>query len=761
MFRPNAEQGTGNPLPFEPVSAKGRGETFVTSAGVCAALTLTLDARLHDVQTSLRQFAARCAEHIAVLLNDAGAGFDDPQQGFSRLRPADIAVLVRTGKEATAVRRELRRRNVASVYLSDKDSVFDSTEARDLLHWLRAVAAPQDVRLARAALATRTVGLSIEELAVLAADDEAFDARGEQLRQLHATWRGQGVLTMLRQTLHLLDLPGRWLAVAPGSNVDSHADSHGDSHVDGERRLTNFLHLAELLQAASTQLDGEQALIRWLASQIEADSPTGDEQIVRLESDADLVKVVTIHKAKGLEYPLVFLPFACSFRGVDKARTPFVSLADEDGSRSLHLHPSADQLGAADKTRHREDLRLLYVALTRARHALWVGVAALKVGNSNACTTYRSAMGYLLCGSEKMHEDGLTARIAAVVEPCADILLIAAAAAERVGRTLLQVRGVPSVLRDPAVYAAQFERRWSIGSFSAMVRALAPGQSASGVAAARDDEVLDLADAQMPPSRAPGVLVTPGEATPVVPDSQPWHGFPRGALPGNFMHDQLEWLAGEGFAIEESPELQQQLLRRCERDGWGHRAPDVLAWLVQITRTPLPPVGAALNALRNPLPEMEFWFPSDGFVSSQADALCRTHLLGGRERPTLPERELQGMLMGFADLVFEHDGRYWVLDYKSNYLGPGDADYTAENIEAAMAEHRYDLQAALYLLALHRLLQARLGDGYDPAVQLGGAVYYFMRGLQGPTSGCYVVPADPELLAALDRLLRSPEETFT
>ena len=108
---------------------------------------------------------------------------------------------------------------------------------------------------------------------------------------------------------------------------------------------------------------------------------------------------------------------------------------------------------------------------------------------------------------------------------------------------------------------------------------------------------------------------------------------------------------------------------------------------------------------------------------------------GGRERPTLPERELQGMLMGFADLVFEHDGRYWVLDYKSNYLGPGDADYTPENIEAAMAEHRYDLQAALYLLALHRLLQARLGDGYDPTVQLGGAVYYFLRGLQGQGGG--------------------------
>ncbi len=757
-----------NPLPFEAVDAKGRPERLVYAGGAMPAMSLNLDARLLDGQTSGRQFAARCAEQIVTLLNDGQAGFEHPTQGFTRLRPADIAVLVRTGREAAAVRRELRRRQVASVYLSDKDSVFDSQEARDVLRWLKAVAAPLDVRLARAALATRTVGLTIAELARLASDDEAFDARSEQLRQLHGIWASQGVLTMLRQTLHLLDLPARWLGAAEAGNGE-HVGTHPGPAPDGERRLTNFLHLAELLQTASAQLDGEQALIRWLASQMGNRSSQGDEQIVRLESDADLVKVVTVHKSKGLEYPLVFLPFACSFRAVTKSRARFVSLADGAGQRHLFLQPSDAQIAAADRERQREDLRLLYVALTRARHALWVGLAALKVGNSTDCTANRSAVGYLLCGAAPVSQDDLMATIEAAVSPCADIVLLPTDNAARLACTPLQSRGAPSPLRALLPYVASFDRRWAIGSFTALVRTLAPANLLSwSVAAVRDDEVID-APFCAPFSAAPAVLVDrstwqlsvpgqsapPGEATPDL--SQPWHQFPRGAMPGNFLHDQLEWLASEGFELDD-PKLQQQLLRRCERQGWGARAPAVLAWMQQLLKTPLPPVGAALGQLGGVLPEMEFWFPSDGLVSAEVDALCRTHLLNGAERPALPERELHGMLMGFADLVFEHGGRYWVLDYKSNHLGDHDAAYTTEALQTAMATHRYDVQAALYLLALHRLLRARLGVAYVPTQHLGGAAYLFLRGIQGPAHGCYHVPPPMALLDALDALLGQPNQ---
>ena len=522
-----------------------------------------------------------------------------------------------------------------------------------------------------------------------------------------------------------------------------------------------MLHLAELLQAASAQLDGEQALIRWLASQVDGSASAGDEQIVRLESDADLVKVITVHKAKGLEYPLVFLPFASGFRAVSKARAPYVNVADGGGHRTLHLQPSSAQIDAADRDRQREDLRLLYVALTRARHALWVGVAALRVGQGKECTFHRSALGYVLGGVGVTEPEALAGRIRTALGSCPDIVLGLAEAT--VPRTRLRARGVPAPLRALAPYAASFERRWAIGSFSALVRALpAPGLWASGAAAVRDDEVTGLGDVGASGPEAviasAATAVAASAASSVIATSQAWHRFPRGPMPGNFLHDQLEWLAGEGFDLDASTELQQQLLRRCERQGWGARGPDVVAWLAQVVKTRLPPVGAALADLSMPLPEMEFWFPSAGLQAGEVDALCRQHLLTGRDRPALPERELRGMLMGFADLVFEHAGRFWVLDYKSNHLGTADADYTADALEAAMAQHRYDVQAALYQLALHRLLRARLGAGYDPTRQLGGAVYFFLRGIRGPVSGCHHVSTPVVMLDALDALLQGAGE---
>ena len=771
MFRAEvSEAEADNPLPFVPVAARGRGESFVTSGGPTSALTLVLDDDLQDAESHMALFAQRCAERIAALLNDAGAGFNDPAQGFVRLRPADIAVLVRTGREAAAVRQALRQRRVASVYLSDKDSVFASAEARDLLRLLQAVASPLDARLTRAALATGTLGLPLAELAWLAADDEAFDQRSEQFRQWHAVWQGQGVLAMLRQALHGLGLPGRWLA-ATGAAADAAPRDAGEA--DGERRLTNLLHLAELLQAASTRLDGEQALIRWLAAQVQdGGAGSGDEQIVRLESDADLVQVVTVHKSKGLEYPLVFLPFACSFRAVRKGRTRQVHLADAEGRRTLHLQLSDELIAAADQDRLREDLRLLYVALTRARHAIWLGVAALSFGRGKDCTFHRSALGYVLGGGAPTDAAGVATQVEALEHADAGIVV---ERAQVPGHTRLQARAEALPLRQATAYTAAFERDWSIGSFTALLRAV-PGPVSAAVA--RDDEVaappdpgLDVAAVLEAQVGLAAMAEVPGAANGGDADASgrgrtaarsdadtPWHVFPRGAVPGNFLHDQLEWLAGEGFARVDTPDVRQQLLRRCEQGGWGTQAGAVQVWLKTVVDTPLAGVGAPLAAIGTLLPEMEFWLPSGGLLARRVDALCRVHLLGGIARPVLPERELHGMLMGFADLVFEHGGRWWVLDYKSNALWPGDAYYTPQALQAAMADHRYDVQAALYLLALHRLLRARLGADYDPARQLGGAVYFFIRGIRGPARGCHLVPPSLALLAALETLFDADAE---
>jgi exodeoxyribonuclease V beta subunit len=225
-------------------------------------------------------------------------------------------------------------------------------------------------------------------------------------------------------------------------------------------------------------------------------------------------------------------------------------------------------------------------------------------------------------------------------------------------------------------------------------------------------------------------------------------------VPGNFLHEQLEWMGQEGFDLVEHDSFAARLERRVERAGWGHRMDDTLAWLRVVAGTPLPWLDAPLSQIASVLPEMEFWFPSERLSTGALDRLCCRHLLDGMARPALPERQLHGMLKGFTDLVFEHQGRFWVLDYKSNALGAGDGAYHKQALAGAMAEHRYDIQGALYMLALHRLLQSRLGEQYAPSLHLGGAIFLFLRGIANPhTHGCYLLAPAPELLDGLDQLL--------
>jgi exodeoxyribonuclease V beta subunit len=709
----------GPALPFTRVDAQGRRERFVSATGPRPALTFAHETDTLAKSEAERRLAERCAEDIVVSLADPRTGFDDPVDGFRRLAPADITVLVRTRHEAAIVRRALRARRVPSVFLSDQDSVLASDEASDLLHWLRAVAEPQDQRLVRTALATTLIGMPLCDLVRVDGDDTAFDRRLDDLKALHLEWRRQGVLPMLRRTLHLFDLPARWMR-----------------ETDGERKLTNVLHLAELLQAASAKLDGEQAVIRWLAERI--DTGKGDDtQIVRLESDEDLVRVVTVHAAKGLEYPVVYLPFVCGVREQKAKAGEVDARMDDTGRYTIAFEISDETRQRIDLERQQEEVRLLYVALTRAQHALWLGVAPLTIGRSPKCRFTDSAFGYLVAGIDDVNAEDIAPRLHAVFGGLAGVAFVAGNA-EPVPRTLLPSPTTAPALRDAPFYAASFERDWTIGSFSAFVRDLAR---------------VPMGAAMVDPAVEEEVASGPLDEEPAPPSSAPRHRFPRGALPGNFLHDLLEWLAAQRFALTTQASVREQLLRRCERQGWGHRANDVAVWMGEVVSTSLPPIGTALQDLRLMLPEMEFWLPSEGVAAQRIDRLCRHHLLAGRERPALPERALRGMLMGFADLVFEVDGRYWVLDYKSNALGADDAAYTRDALARSMADHRYDVQAAIYLLALHRLLRQRLGDGYDPARHLGGALYLFIRGIAGPEAGCHVVEAEVEWLDALDRAL--------
>ncbi|WP_019933938.1 MULTISPECIES: exodeoxyribonuclease V subunit beta [Oceanimonas] len=701
LFRENGQ----NPLPFMPVKARGRSEQWQCDDNPWPALVLwqldNEDDKPFSGGAYVNDMAARCASHMTHLLNLGGegrAGFAG-EDGFTPVRPSDMAVLVRSFREAQAIRRALAERGVRSVYLSDKDSVFASPEAGDVLHWLQACAAPEQDGKLRAALATASLGLSLAELERLNQDERHWEARVMQFRDYRRLWQRQGVLPMVHRLLHDFELPARLL-----------------QDTEGERRLTNLLHLAELMQQAAATLDGEQALIRHLAECINGEREAADEQVLRLESDAALVRVVTIHKSKGLEYPLVFLPFICSFRE-SGARGSAVQL-HENGRKRLVLSPTDEQKARAERERLGEDLRLLYVALTRARHACWLGLADIGVGNSKHSRLHDSAIGRLLGGGAT-----LAGNLSQWLQPLesADTALCAAPEANK---TLLQACDddvAEPVWAEPGRPAAE---HWWIASYSALLSRNDAGRR------------FDDASPERPEAEKSGDDDTERPFVPLRPGETPGlHRFPRGPAAGTFLHGLLELALNEGLAARPE-ELATQLARRCQLRGMTEWTTPLTDWLLGLMSTPLFAGGPALQQLEQCQPELEFWLEVSHVHIPALDGLIRQHVLPERERPELAPGRLNGMLKGFIDLVFEHEGRYYVVDYKSNWLGSDDGDYTRAAMENQVIRHRYDLQAVLYVLALHRQLLLRLPD-YDYDTHMGGALYAFVR---SPGAGWFERP---------------------
>ncbi|PWE42529.1 exodeoxyribonuclease V subunit beta [Pseudomonas prosekii] len=731
LFR---EDSGENPVPFLPVQSQGRKEVLHIDGQNVAALNiwhLVADQPLSGV-VYRQQLAAACASEITALLNGGQqglAGFTQDGKAFRGLLPADIAILVRDGKEAQAVRGELSARGVRSVYLSDKDSVFAAQEAHDLLTWLKACAEPDAERPLRAALASITLNLSLAELEQLNQDELAWEARVMQFRRYRETWRKQGVLPMLRRLLHDFQLPQALI-----------------TRSDGERVLTNLLHLSELLQQAAAELDGEQALIRHLSEHLALSGQAGEEQILRLESDEQLVKVVTIHKSKGLEYPLVFLPFICSAKPVDGSRLP-LHYHDAAGKAQVTLKPTAELIALADDERLAEDLRLLYVALTRAQHACWLGVTDLKRGNNNSSVLHLSALGYLLGGGAALAESaGLTRWLEDLQQDCP--ALSYSEMPEATSELYHPPRNEATLLA-PLIPKRKASENWWIASYSAL--RIGDSMSVGSDEAPENPQAQKLFDDERLDPEAPREVATGGADI---------HRFPRGPNPGTFLHGLLEWAGDEGFNA--SPKAVEDAVgRRCNRRGWEGWIVTLSDWLQHLLRSPLhigggePPV--VFEQLSQYRVEMEFWFASHTVDVLKLDELVRQHTHNGVARVAAEPVLLNGMFKGFIDLTFEHAGRYYVADYKSNWLGVDDAAYTEQAMEQSILDNRYDLQYVLYLLALHRQLKARLPD-YDYDRHIGGALYLFLRGTRAASQGVYFARPPRELIERLDRLFQGKAE---
>ncbi len=671
----------------------------------------------HSAPDSRALATDACVAAIHAVLSDARAG--RATIDGRPVQPGDIAVLVRKHHEATRIREALAKIGIPAV-AAGKQSLFATDEAHELHALLQALRHGGDAGRLRAALSTVLVGEDARRIA-------ALDAGGQALQQWHLAalrwrerWRQGGPLGLVgdlcaRQATRLLGL------------------------ADGERRLTNYLQLAEQLQEAQRGAPGLHGLVDWLERAIAEASADDDAQLLRLESDARRVQVVTLHKSKGLEYPLVFLPYV----GIGgKAPEPGRRVVVHDGDgRVLHWKLQAATSGwdvAAERwkaAQRAEDARLLYVGLTRARDALWLATGEFYNHMQSPLWPMVADPAALRARApQAIAVDGRTPAAALPWLPQED------------------EGEVPPARTATRALASD----WWVYSFTQLANADAGGDTSSAAtqpAAGGRDEPAGATEAEAP-----------------VDD-----GFdPRfaGSRFGVVLHEVFEnadfaawrhWRSGDDAPAGEGERIAEALGRggytATERDD----GIALLTGLAGRTLTVPLPEGIRLADLppQQRRAEIEFQFALSPTRTGRLLALLHGHGLLRTRHGFGGRRQLEGLMTGLVDLTYLHDDRWYVLDYKSNRL----SGYGPAQMDEAMEHSEYPLQALIYTVALHRWLRFRLGDRYDYARDFGGVRYLFCRGIDPADSAAPGVRAwtfAPGLVHAVDALFAGqaqPTET--
>ncbi|MDP2227292.1 MAG: exodeoxyribonuclease V subunit beta [Moraxellaceae bacterium] len=694
------------------------------------------------------------------------------------LRPGDIAVLVPKHKDGRAVTEALAAAGVPAVIRS-QDSVFATTEARDMLAVLEAVAMPGREGRVKAAFLSPLMGGTVEALQAAQESDADWSALIGQLLDARECWHQQGFMPMWEGWLTTFAVYERVLGAA-----------------FGERRLTNLRHLATLLQQQADVDPVPERQLDWLREQVRNAESTEATQL-RLESDAERVQVLTIHVSKGLEYPVVFCPFLWDGSLLHKSdadraeyRAGDKTLLDIGTEKFAHAQTRMATERLAEK------LRVLYVALTRAKYRCyglwgrvkdsetapfsWLLLGGNTEGDPDADTLSRAiktaGQADYVAALEKMQR--------AVPEGFAFELL--SSDIPPLTMTATALPDAPPVVPD---FTRHLARRWRVSSFTGLSEraherhaqsespdhdaptSTEPSPLAEVVVSGMAVNDIAVNDMGVSGTAVSDLLNVPGFSADLLTASAPvlseetaetlidpasLHAFPRGARAGVFWHAVLEDCVGSDAVLPRAEWPQAVADRLQEHALPPEWLPLVVESLPRLLDTPLDAEGARLGHLDSARAEMEFLYPVQQLRPERFLRLPDVPPLYREALQALDFPVLQGFLKGFIDLIYRHDGRYYVLDYKTNWLGPDDKAYTAAAMEAAMAGSHYYLQYWLYVLALHRHLQVSL-PGYDYDRDMGGVRYFFLRGIGAHTHGVYARKPSLALIEALDALMRGHE----
>jgi len=660
--------------------------------------------RADDIRTAVeRQVVADIADLLASR-SELAVG-DEPRM----MGPKDIAVLVRKGRQARSLRHCLLEAGIPAVVSSD-ESVFDSEEASELAFLLKSILQPGDRGLLRRVL----LGLFFEVDPALLAESEVeeIDALAPRLKIWRERWLTLGVAALLRTVFDETGVIARLLRRAKG-----------------ERAVTNCFHLLEVLHGADSRMDpGEEGLVSWLEERIlDPETRSREEHELRAESDHEAVQIITLHRSKGLEFPVVFLPFAWEGDpgGRSRGKGSLEKMHHQDGQLQLVFAPDAGNGPWVGENEEAES-RLLYVGLTRAQvcQYLYLPLCGRPTPNPLA-----RALGVTDSGAAAAKLQSL-----AGAHPELFNLVVCARDPEQPLKSEQPDASSDGRLR-PAMTPPEVGRLAMMTSFSALIanRQVERPDHDDWVAAVSPD---DLAG------------VTEGDLT----------DLPAGAQSGSLLHEILQdWDFSDPST---SRRYLPQQLRRFGVDGsqWPDRLGRFLERLGSLT------IGATQTGqfrLEEIPPhrlvrETEFTLPVSRLTPSDLGGALEGEpewLKGGTDQ--LRFIPIEGFLKGFIDLVVGDGEGYWLLDWKSNDLGSQATAYSRDRLLQEMTRHHYGLQGALYTLALHRYLSAA-DPGYSYERNFRGALYLFLRGtdLRAPENGVVSFKLQRKTLDRLDRLCR-------
>jgi len=646
-----------------------------------------------------------------------------------KIKPSDISVLVRTNREAEAIQQSLSSVHIPSV-IDSGSSVFETEDALYLERFLTALLEPTRSELINAVLVTPFFGLNANDIENLSSNQQELESYVSKFLHYHNLWRDHGFMYMFRQFLAQEHIRPKLLATE-----------------QGERHLTNILHLSELLHLQENQKQaGMTNLHSWFLQKITDNTmQVSDEEMLRLESDKDAVTILTIHKSKGLEYPIVFCPFwhnselsnkaiACTFHDPQSDNVSVLAIGTEEINRNRQLIET--EILA-------ENMRLLYVALTRAKACCYIVWGKIRGEES-------SALAYLLHKNLIENDFSLPALKEKVKSLSFEQIrqILSELSNQNRSITVLEKQAEPKKIVMQQTNQKQLSylkleggipESWKISSFSSLTR---------------NHYVPESPDYDFSPVH--------DDFTGNDTENEDYtiFNFPRGSIAGTFLHSIFEQI---DFSDPNSIQQKVDLERLLDLYGFDRSWKPIISKLVNDTlNTPLKD-GAEVFKLseipgRSCIKEMEFYFPLKKISPSDL-----SQLFSGQLQTDLFSSDYQaeglhfsssgGFMKGYIDLLFERDGRFFILDWKSNHLGDRYEDYNAESLKEAMKSEHYILQYHIYLTAVDKYLQLRY-KGYSYQKNFGGVYYFFLRGIDGKSdSGVYFERPSVEMVKRLREVL--------